>query len=145
VKRRKAPPDDEGGDMKYLFALIGDESGWEDLSPEEMKAAMAQWTEFDRQVTEAHVFLAGEGLQPSSNATTVRIGEGDERVVTDGPFAETKEQLGGFYLLECEDLDEAIEWAKKIPMSEGVIEIRPVMDYSEYGYEAPSASVEASS
>ena len=131
--------------MKYLLALHGDESGWEDVTPEDMKAGMAQWNEFGRQATEAGVFLAGEGLQPSSNATTVQIGEGDERVVTDGPFAETKEQLGGFYLLECKDLDEAIEWAKKVPLSDGAIEIRPVMDYTEFGYEEPQARAEASS
>jgi hypothetical protein len=129
--------------MKYLLALFADESGWDDVTPEEMKASMGAWTEFDRQVTDANAFIAGEGLQPSSNATTVRIGDGDERLVTDGPFAETKEQLGGFYLLECKDLDEAIEWARKVPLSNGAIEIRPVMDYTQFGYEPPEARVEA--
>ena len=82
-------------------------------------------------------FLAGEGLQPSATASTVRIEEGKEPTVTDGPFAESKEQLGGFYLLECKDLDEALEYAKKIPFQNGSIEVRPVMDYSEFGYENP--------
>ncbi len=59
-------------------------------------------------------------------------------MITDGPFAETKEQIGGFYLLECKDMDEALEWAKKVPIRGGAIEVRPVMDYAEYGYEDPA-------
>jgi hypothetical protein len=131
--------------MRYLLALYGDESGSEDITPEQLKAEMVHWTEFDRQVADAKVLVGGEALQPSPNATTVRIREENERVVTDGPFAETKEQLGGFYLLDCDDLDAAIEWAKKVPLSSGAIEIRPVMDFTEFGYEPPEARVEASS
>jgi hypothetical protein len=131
--------------MRYLLALYGDESGSEDITPEEMKVEMVHWTEFDRQAADAKVMVGGEALQPSPNATTVRIGDDAERVVTDGPFAETKEQLGGFYLLDCDDLDDAIEWAKKVPLSSGAIEIRPVMDFTEYGYEPPEARVETSS
>jgi hypothetical protein len=75
------------------------------------------------------VFEAGEPLQPTATATTVRI-EGGRPLVLDGPFAETKEQLAGYYILDCENLDEAIEWAKKIPTAcrggEGCIEIRPI-------------------
>ena len=79
------------------------------------------------------VFVAGEGLYPTGTATTVRVREGDQDV-TDGPFAETKEQLGGFYVLDVKDLDEAIEWAAKIPGSQfGSIEIRPVMVFDEAG------------
>ena len=76
---------------------------------------MERWQAFGGELVEAGAFIAGEGLQESATATTVRVGDGDERVVTDGPFAETKEQLGGFYLIECENLDEALEWAKKVP------------------------------
>jgi hypothetical protein len=77
----------------------------------------------------AGVILGGEGLEPSSSATTVRVRNG-ERVLSDGPFAETKEQLGGFYLLECDSLDEAIGWAVKIPgAATGSVEVRPVMNY----------------
>ena len=65
-------------------------------------------------------------------------------MVTDGPFAETKEQVGGFYLIECENLDEALEWAKKVPVPGGGVEVRPVMDYTQFGYEEPKAA-EASS
>jgi hypothetical protein len=131
--------------MKYLLALFSDESFWDEATPEEMKAAMGGWADFDSQVTDANVYVIGEGLQPSSTATTVRIGDGDDRLVTDGPFAETKEQLGGFYLLDCKDLDEAIEWARKVPLRGGAIEIRPVMDYAQFEYERPEARVEASS
>jgi hypothetical protein len=132
--------------MKYLLALFGDESGWEDVSPEEMKAGMEPWNRFERELADTGNNLAGEGLQPSSTATTVKVGEGDERIVTDGPFAETKEQLGGFYLLECENLDEALEWAKKVPLQPGgSIEVRPVMDYTQFGFEQPERKVEAAS
>src|SRR6185503_1201115 len=101
--------------MKYLLALINQEGGNEDASPEEMKAVMDRWDAYSREVVEAGVFLAGEGLQPTETASTVKIEEGSEPTVTDGPFAESKEQLGGFYLLDCSDLDEALKWAKKIP------------------------------
>ena len=102
--------------MKYMLTLIGEEGGWEDVTPEQMKAEIDRWEEFGKALEEAGAFIAGEGLQESATATTVRIGDGDERVVTDGPFAETKEQVGGFYLIECENLDEALEWAKKVPV-----------------------------
>jgi hypothetical protein len=132
--------------MKYMLALIGDESGWDDVTDEQMRAMMEPWNEFEQRLAEAGAKIAGEGLQPSATATTVKIGEGDDRVVTDGPFAETKEQLGGFYLLECADLDEALEWAKKVPLQPGgSVEVRPVMDYARYGFVEPEARVEASS
>jgi hypothetical protein len=126
--------------MKYLFALIMDESGSADRTPEEGQEAMKAWDAFTTDTKDAGAFIAGEGLQPSATATTLQIpgqGQGDA-IVTDGPFAETKEQLGGFYLLECYDLDEAIAWAKKIPMPGGTVEIRPVMDYESAGSEAHS-------
>jgi hypothetical protein len=132
--------------MRYLLTLYGEEGGWDDVSPEEMKAGMEPWNEFSEAVTGAGVFVAGEGLQPSSTATTVKKPAEDEHLVTDGPFAETKEQLGGFYLLECENLDEALEWAKKVPLTPPAsIEVRPVMDYTEFGYEDPSSKVESAS
>jgi hypothetical protein len=124
--------------MKYLLALISEEGGMEDASPEEMKAVMDRWSAYGREAVDKGAFLAGEGLQPSATASTVRIEEGKEPTVTDGPFAETKEQLGGFYLLDCKDLDEALEYAKKIPFQNGSVEVRPVMDYTEFGYEDPA-------
>jgi hypothetical protein len=120
---------------KYMLTLWGDESEWEGLSPEELQEGMKRWHEFDVEATAAGVLLGGEGLAPSSTAKTVRVRD-DERIVSDGPFAETKEQLGGFYLLDCKDLDEAIEWAAKVPVADDApVEVRPVMDYTGSSYE----------
>ena len=124
--------------MRFMLTLIGPEGGDEDITPEQIKAEMSDWEAYGKQAVDRGAFLAGEGLQPSATASTVRIEEGSEPTVTDGPFAESKEQLGGFYLLECKDLDEALEYAKKIPFQNGSVEVRPVMDYSEFGYESPA-------
>jgi len=85
-------------------------------------------------------FVGGERLYPTSAATTVRVRDG-KRMITDGPFAETREQLGGFYLIECKDLDEAIEWAAKIPGAKiGSIEVRPIVDMAQLYATAPTAA-----
>jgi hypothetical protein len=118
-----------------MLILIGEEIGFEGATPEAAQAEMDGWAAFDREVAEAGVFVCGEGLQESATATTLRLDPGAaEPMVTDGPFAETKEQLGGFYVLECADLDEALRWARRIPMRAGAIEVRPVMDYEAMGY-----------
>ena len=110
--------------MRYLLLLYQDEK-LIDMSPEEM----AKWEAFTKEVTAAGVYEDGRALQPVSTATTVRVRDG-ETVTTDGPFAETKEQLGGFYLLNCKDLDEAIVYAAKIPLAPtGSVEVRPVMEF----------------
>ena len=115
--------------MKFLLLLYGDESRWADASPEDVQQVMNAYDAFTREVTEAGAMVAGEGLQPTSTATTARM-KGGEVVLSDGPFAETREQLGGFYLLECADLDEAVRWASKVPgVYEGSVEVRPVVDY----------------
>ncbi len=119
--------------MKYMLALIGDETRWAEVTPEQRQESMKQWDAFTQAAVDAGVHVGGEGLQPSATATTVRIQESGEPIVSDGPFAETKEQLGGYYLLDCEDLDDAIAWAKKIPMPGGTVEVRPVMDYEAAG------------
>lgn len=132
--------------MKYMLTLIGDEgdrvaADLEDITPEQLTAQMDPWNEYNRELLEAGAFVAGEGLQPSSSATTIRVAEnGTDQTVTDGPFAETKEQLGGFYLIECADLDEALEWAKKVPIRPGgAIEVRPAIDFTAFGYDDPYA------
>jgi hypothetical protein len=130
--------------MKYLLTLYAEEGGWEDASPQDAKAMMDRWSALGKEMVDAGAHLAGEGLQESHTATTVRLRADDAPIVTDGPFAETKEQLGGFYLLECADLDEALEWARKIPMR-GAVEVRPVMDYTQFGYEDPAAAKEIAS
>jgi hypothetical protein len=121
--------------MKYMLIIAGHEGGWEDRSPEEAKAEMGRWFAYTQELEDAGALVAGEGLQESATATTVRIADDGERVVTDGPFAETKEQVGGFYVIDCENLDQAIEWAKTVPARGGNIEVRPVMDYSVPGEE----------
>jgi hypothetical protein len=121
--------------MKYLLTIYSDESGWNDVTPEQSAGIMAAYEAFGRSATEAGVMLGGEGLQPTSTATTVRVREG-ETVTTDGPFAETREQLGGYYLLDCRDLDDAINWAARVPgAQQGSIEVRPVMEYDAVGVE----------
>jgi hypothetical protein len=119
--------------MKFLLTLYGEERGREEFSPEEAQREMAAWQAFDQAAREAGVLRACEGLAPSQTATTVRV-EGGQRRVTDGPFIETKEQLGGFVFLEARDLDEALEWVERLPWNtDGCFtEIRPIMDYSEW-------------
>jgi hypothetical protein len=110
--------------MKYLCTIYGDESQFADATPEQMNEMLAAYGAFGEEARD--VILGGEGLQPTSTATTVRVRDG-ERMLTDGPFAETKEQLGGFYLIEAGDLDEAIQVASKMPPARGgSIEVRPV-------------------
>jgi hypothetical protein len=131
--------------MKYLCTIYGDETGWNDVTPEQMSEVMKAYFAFSEAAEKAGVLLGGEGLERSSAATTVRIRDG-ERVLSDGPFAETKEQLGGFYLLDCANLDEAIEWAAKIPgAATGSVEVRPVMNYEGAGSEDARQSAAAHS
>jgi len=119
--------------MKYMLTLYGEEGGWDDVTPEQMREGMKPWEDYFQALTAAGALIAGEGLQPSATATTVKFAGETERLVTDGPFAETKEQLGGFYLIECDDLDAALEWARKVPLTTGsTVEVRPVMDYSPF-------------
>jgi hypothetical protein len=121
--------------MKYLLALIGDETRFADITPEQQAESMKAWDAYTRATIDAGVHLGGEGLEPSSTATTVQIAVGGDPIVTDGPFAETKEQLAGYYLLDCKDLDDALAWAKRIPMPGGTVEVRPVIDYEARGSE----------
>jgi hypothetical protein len=122
--------------MKYLLSFVVDEGALEAASPEEMREGMERWSAFDEEATQKGALIACEPLENSSAATTVHLREDGERIVSDGPFAESKEQLGGFCLLECEDLDEALDWANKVPLRSGSIEIRPIMDLSQFGYQS---------
>ena len=113
--------------MKYLLALIGDQSRFAEATPEERQALMQAWDGYTRAASDAGVYLGGEGLQPPTTATTVKIQETGDHIVTDGPFAETKEQLGGYYLVEAKDLDEAVGIAARIPAAQyGSVEVRPI-------------------
>ena len=102
--------------MKYLLTLCGTTSpGAPTRPPSRSQESMKRWDAYTIETKDAGAFLGGEGLQPTATATTVQIEPSGDHIVTDGPFAETKEQLGGFYLLECENLDEAIAWAQEDP------------------------------
>ena len=129
--------------MKYLLTIYNDESGFAEATPEDIQQVMAAYEAFGREVTEAGAMLGGEGLSPSSTATTVKV-RGGETVTSDGPFAETREQLGGYYLLECRDLDDAINWAARVPgAQQGSIEVRPVMNYEAAGLDRDVQAHEA--
>ena len=130
--------------MKYLLSIYTDESGFRDVTPEQAANMTAAYSALSREMEAAGVALGGEGLQPTSTATTVRVRDG-ERLLTDGPFAETREQLGGFYVVEAASLDEAIDLAAKIPgASTGVVEVRPVQAYDESGNPVDDAAQAAS-
>jgi hypothetical protein len=129
--------------MKYLLTIYNDESRYGEATPRDVQQMMAAYEAFGREASAAGVMLGGEGLSPSSTATTVRVRDG-ETLTSDGPFAETREQLGGYYLLECRDLDEALGWAAKIPGAlDGAIEVRPVMDYEAAGIDRNTQVEEA--
>jgi hypothetical protein len=113
--------------VKYMMLLYADESRPDQFSDE----TMAAYGAFTEEVQDKVVMLSGEALQTTESATSVRVRDGRVRT-TDGPFAETKEQLGGFYILDCRDLDEAIAYAAKIPAaSSGTVEVRPIMEFPE--------------
>jgi len=113
---------------KYVALIYGDETQGANMTPEDGAKMMQAYGEYTEKAMADGVFNAGEGLQGTNTATTVRVRNG-EVSTTDGPFAETKEQLGGFYILDCKDLDEAIEWSAKIPgASHGAVEVRPVIE-----------------
>ena len=116
--------------MKYLCLIYGEERLGAAMSKGDMDAMMAEYGAFSEGIRKSGHYTAGEALHPSSTATTIRIRNG-KTSTTDGPFAETKEQLGGFYLITARDLNDAIQVASKIPGARmGSVEVRPVVDFS---------------
>lgn len=112
--------------MKYALLIYGDEKAWETMGEAEMRALYAQHAAYAEAMEQAGVLRGGEELAPSHTATTVRFSNGRNSLV-DGPFAETREQLGGFYLIEVDSLDEALDWARRMPgMDPGSVEVRPL-------------------
>ena len=112
--------------MKYLCLIYDDQSRWATMSKDEAEAIMGEYFAFTDGIRKSGHYLAGESLQPTQTATTVRVRNG-KISTTDGPFAETKEQLGGFYMIEAKDLNDAIQVASRIPSARlGSIEVRPV-------------------
>ncbi|MGH2557202.1 MAG: YciI family protein [Actinomycetota bacterium] len=115
--------------MRYLLLIYGDEKQWASQSPEQQKGVMEAYDSYGKWLANKGWMQAGEALEPTSAATSVTVRDG-KLLTTDGPFAETKEQLGGFYQIECENLDQAIEAASKIPAARGgTIEVRPIAEF----------------
>jgi hypothetical protein len=117
--------------MKYLLANYGDEKAEEQIraSPEQMETMMGSWFQYDDQIRKALKVISADVLQPTSTATTIRVKDG-QTIISDGPFAETKEQMGGYYLIDAKDLDEALEWATKMANlpGGGSVEVRPIAE-----------------
>ena len=112
--------------MQYMALIYSDQTEWAELTTEEREGMYARYRALAQEAQKAGVMVGGNELGPTHDATTVRI-RGDETLVTDGPYAEVKEALGGYFLLECETIDEAVDWAARIPGAEhGAIEVRPV-------------------
>ena len=118
--------------MRYMLLVYTNEQATEAASPEQQEKTMAGHGAVMAETRERGILRGAEPLEPTRTATTVRVQNG-KVLITDGPFAETKEQLAGYYLLDCKDLDEALEWAAKIPTTcgggSGCIEVRPIRDF----------------
>jgi hypothetical protein len=120
-------PTNEGGLMQYMLLIYDDESTWESMPEDERNNVMREYFQFTEDVKNAGKYVAGDALQPVSTAKSLRLRDG-EASTTDGPFAETKEVLGGYYLIDVDSDDEALEWAAKIPSARyGTIEVRPIV------------------
>ncbi|MCH9670512.1 MAG: YciI family protein [Gammaproteobacteria bacterium] len=115
--------------MQYLLLIYSNEATEAAMSEAERGEVYQRYMTFTQEIVSAGQFKAGDALQPTSTATTVRV-KGGQTMTTDGPFAETKEQLGGYYLVEASDLDEAVSIAARIPSAEhGCVEVRPIMSF----------------
>ena len=114
--------------MRYIMLIYMNEAEAASASQEEQQAVFAAYGAYTNEIREKGIMHGGDALQPSSTAKTVKVRDG-KIVSTDGPYAETKEQLGGFYILDCKDWEEAVAWAAKIPAAQsGMIEVRPIME-----------------
>ncbi|MDX6684669.1 MAG: hypothetical protein QOF26_3425 [Baekduia sp.] len=117
--------------MQYLLLIYVPTEGEGRPSPEELAAEYPRWMQYTEDLGKAGVLVAGDALQGVDTAATVRVRE-DETLVSDGPFAETKELLGGYYLIDVPDLDAALAWAAKIPsVGYGSVEVRPIMVFDQ--------------
>jgi hypothetical protein len=115
--------------MKYMLLIYQNEAARQSASERQMKETMGAYAAYTGAMRESGAFVAGDPLQPSSTATTVRIAEGRSKVLN-GPYAETKEQLGGYYIIDVADLDAALTWAARCPGAQtGVLEVRPIMTF----------------
>jgi len=126
---------------KYMLLLYSEQP--DEAEQERRRAEYPRWIELTRSLEEAGVLVAGDQLTPVDVATTVRVRDGDTQIV-DGPFATTKEILGGYYILECGDLDEALKWAARAPIAEwGSVEVRPIVENPLDPANRPAAAQQA--
>ena len=118
--------------MQYMLAIFNDESGWAKLSKTEQQQGSAAYTAYTEALVKSNALVAGERLRPTATASTVKVIDGKTKVL-DGPYAESKEQLAGYYIIEAKDLDGAIAWAAKCPGAHhGTMEVRPIWPMNEY-------------
>jgi hypothetical protein len=116
--------------MEYMILIYSDERGWKNVEEAKLKAMYAEYGNYTQELIKAGVMRGGSELKPAATATTLRM-RGGKVVSTDGPFAETKEQLGGYYLIDVPNLDDALKWAGKCPGTKtGSVEVRPLNPHS---------------
>ena len=115
--------------MRYILLLYGDEKLGENVSPEQWQAVMVAHQEWTEEAERRGLKPTGDALHGTNQAKTVRFENNQASLTTDGPFAETKEQLGGFYIINCQSEAEALEMAAKLPVGDGSVEVRPVMEF----------------
>jgi hypothetical protein len=117
----------KGGRMQYMLLIYDSEDVWRTMSEEDQRTVMGEYRAYTEALKSSGKYVAGDALQPTNTAKSVRVRDG-EVDQTDGPFAETKEVLGGYYLVDVDSEDEALEWAAKIPSAKfGTIEVRPIV------------------
>jgi hypothetical protein len=123
-----AQPQEYAENMKYMLLIYVDQQIWEKVGDDERQQMVKESVKLANEINSSGHFLAAARLQPTSTATTVRMRQG-KRLVTDGPFAETREQMGGYYLIDAKDIEEAMSIAERIPGARvGAVEIRPVLE-----------------
>lgn len=116
--------------MQYLLLLYADENAWDSLAPAKQEEGVAAYIAYTEALTKAGALIGSNRLRPSATSTRVQVENGKQQVL-DGPYADSKEQLGGYYLIEAPDLDAAISWASRCPGAHhGIVEVRPVWDMS---------------
>ena len=117
--------------MRYLCLIYSDEKTWDGMPKDQLDTMMGEYFAFTDGIKKSGHYVGGDALQPTTSATTVRVRNG-KLSTTDGPFAETKEQLGGYYLINAKDLNDAIQVASRIPSARvGSIEVRPIQEYTQ--------------
>ncbi len=117
--------------MRYLCLIYENEKAWQQMSEADMQKGMAEYNVFTESIKKNGNYIGGEALQPTNTATSVRVRNG-KLSTTDGPYVETKEQLGGYYLIKAKDLNDAVQVASRIPGAKhGIVEVRPVMEFDQ--------------